>query len=237
MLGLRGSRITLKSVPVVLKSVLSRNYSSASRETVKALDSRKTYLVDTYTSLLRKNPIVLALHNNTLQKAENNNIRQQIEKAGGKMMVTRSNLFRVALRGLQHEDPASKEANKLYKKHKHPLEDLFYGPTCVIAFPELTPKGVEDVVKIVDKTNERLILLGGLIDGQVLNRAKVDDFKKLPTLDQLRADLAGILTVLGGAGLVRTLESTSNMLYLTMDERRKDMDKGTDGGQDSQQEQ
>lgn len=194
------------------------------RNVVKKPETRKTYLVDKYTGILRQNPIILAVHNNTLLKSENNTIRSQILKAGGRLIVTRSNLFKVALRGLQHKDPASKAANRKHKSTKHPLSNLFYGPTSVIVFPELNPKAVDDVVRILDKSGEKLVLLGGMVDGQSLNRTKIDEFKQLPTLEQLRSELAGVLSVLGGAGLVQTLEAPSKMLYLTMDERRKQIE-------------
>ncbi|CAN6639436.1 large ribosomal subunit protein uL10m [Trichomonascus vanleenenianus] len=197
----------------------------AVRNTVKGAATRKTYLVDRYASLLKKSPIVLVCHNNTLLKAENATLRAQISKAGGKLTVTRSNLVKVALRGIEHEDPASFEAQKSSKgRPEHPLSKLFYGPTAVISFPELTPKAVEDVVKIIDKTNERLILLGGQVDKSVLSRADIDHFKTLPSLEQVRAELAGVLSILGGAGLVQTLQASTNMLYLTMDEHRKQLD-------------
>ncbi|ANB14102.1 mitochondrial 54S ribosomal protein YmL11 [Sugiyamaella lignohabitans] len=179
--------------------------------------------MDTYTRLMRENPVVLVAHNGTLLKAEDNTLRSQIKKLGGKLVVTRSNLFNAVLRGLDHPDPASRDANKKYRFKAHPLGKLFKGPTAVIAIPELDPKKVEAIVKVLDKTNERLILLGGQVDGSALDRSGIDHFKSLPPIEQLRADLAGVLTVLGGAGLVQTLESSPKMLYLTLDAHRKNV--------------
>lgn len=206
-----------------------RNASTnAIRNTFKKEDTRKTYLVDTYARLIRRSPVLLVLHNNSLLKAENSAVRAQIKKLGGTLTVTRSKLFNVALRGLEHEDPASKDANRLYSKKKHPLSGLFTGPTAVVSIPEINPKMVEDIVKVLDKTKDKLILLGGQIDGSVLTRDGVDKFKSLPSIEQLRAELAGVLTMLGGAGLVQTLESSSKMLYLTLESRKKDMEGGDD---------
>lgn len=204
--------------------IRNKSTKSIKRDTVKKLDSRKTYLVDKYTNILRKSPIVLVCHNNTLQKTENSNTRAKIEKAGGKLIVTRSNLFSVALRGLNHKDPASKQAQVTHQKDNHPLSDLFYGPTAIVTFNELKPSAVEAVVKVLDKTNEKLILMGGMVDGDSLTRQSVDEFKTLPSIEQMRGQLVGVLSVLGGAGLVQTLEASSKMLYLTMDERRKQLD-------------
>lgn len=200
--------------------------ASAARETLKPVASRKTYLIDTYTKMLRESPILLVLHNNTLKKNENADFRSNIVKAGGRLSVVNHSLFKVALRGLDSPDPASKTAAKEHRWTKHPLADLFSGPTAVITVPELEPKAVADIVKLVDRTNERMILLGGRVDGSVLSRPEIDHFKEMPSLPEMRAQLAGVLTVLGGAGLVQTLQSATNTLYLTLDARKKDMEGG-----------
>jgi large subunit ribosomal protein L10 len=198
-----------------------RTVSTGVRQTLKNPSSRKTYLIDSYVDLIRNNPILLIVHNNSLLKAEDETLRAQIKKQGGKLVVTRSALFNAALRGLQHADPASKAANSLYRNKKHPLGPLFKGPTAVVAVPDLDPKKVDGIVKVLDKTKERLILLGGQVDGTVLDRAGVDKFKTMPPIEQLRAELAGVLTVLSGAGLVQTLEASSKLLYLTVESHKK----------------
>lgn len=199
------------------------------RDTLKPLDSRKTHLVDDYTRILRGNPILLITHYGGLLKNENQTIRSDIKKAGGRLIVTRSKLFQVALRGLEDEDPASKRAHEKYSRSKHPLSSYFSGPSAVVAIPEINPAIVKDVVKVLDKSGDRLILLGAYVDGSIQSRADVELFKELPTLDQLRANLTGVLTVLGGAGLVQTLEASSKVLYLTMESRKKDMEEPENG--------
>jgi large subunit ribosomal protein L10 len=204
-------------------SLSRRGIAAVARETFKPAASRKTYLVDTYVKLLRQSPVLLVLHNNTLKKAENAELRQNIVKAGGRLTVINHSLFKVAIRGLDSPDPASIDAKK-FRWNKHPLMDLLSGPTAVITVSELDPKAVADIVKLIDRTSERMILLGGRVDGSVLSRPQIDQFKDLPSLPEMHAQLAGVLTILGGAGLVQTLESSSNVLYLTLDARRKDME-------------
>lgn len=196
------------------------------RKTLKPLDSRKTYLVDLYTHLIKTSPVILVLHHNNLLKADNNNLRGQIKKAGGNLTVTRSNLFKVAFRGKDHADPASPAAKAQYGRRDQQtlFNTLFSGPTAVITIPELDPKKVSNVLKIVEKSNNNLSLLGSFIDNQVLTLDGINNFKTLPTLPEVRSQLVGVLSILGGAGLVQTLEASSKVLYLTMDERRKQLD-------------
>lgn len=207
-----------------------------SRQTVKPITTRKTYLVDIYSHILKTNPVILVVHHNNLLKSDNSNLRGLIKKAGGSLTVTRSRLFKVALRGKEHEDPASKDAQRNFKSFKHPLAPLFSGPSAVIAFPEMDPKKVENVIRVIDKSNGNLTLLGSLIDNQVLSVPEVNNFKTLPTLPELRSQLVGVLSILGGAGLVQTLEASSKVLYLTMDERRKQLDPSEEKKEDEAQE-
>ena len=79
-------------------------------------------------------------------------------------------------------------------------------------------------MKILKQAGEKLILIGARIETSIYNIDDLDKFKSLPNKEQMQSQLAGLLTVLGGAGLVRTLESNGTMLYLTLEQRRKDQD-------------
>lgn len=194
---------------------------AASRDTWKALNSRKTYLVDRYVQLVRSNPVVLALHNSTLLKRDDNQLRQDILKAGGQLTIVRSGLMRVALRGLEHPDPASSEAHRIYRGKGHPLSKFFQGPSAIVTLPSLEPTAVDKICSVIEKSGNKLVLLGGQVDGGALSRAQVDEFRKMPGMAELRAQLAGVLTILGGAGLVKTLQASPQKLYLTLDQHAK----------------
>lgn len=196
------------------------------RNTVKPLESRKTFLVDFYKDLDQNNSIILFTHRNNLVKQDNNRFRQEIAEAGGKLTILRNRIFQVYLRSKTHSDPASKKASKEVHKNsaKHPLEPLLRGPTAAIAIKECDPSVVRAVLKVLKSANERLFLVGAKIENQVYDLNQVNDFKELPTKPELHSQLAGILTFLGGAGLVQTLESTSNVMYLTLDSHRKAID-------------
>lgn len=194
--------------------------AAVSRQTIKPLSSRKTFLVDTYAHLVRSNAVVLALHNSTLLLNEDRLLRAELLKAGAKLTVVRSSLMRVALRGLNAADPAAlAKADGV----KHPLLSVFTGPSAVVTLPSLDPAAVDRVVQIIDKSQNKLILLAGLVRGieGAVFREDLDVLRKLPTLPELHAQLAGVLTVLGGAGLTQTLQSTPQMLALTIDQLTK----------------
>lgn len=194
------------------------------RKTTKHVLSRKTFLVDYYKHLNDTNEIVLYVHHNNLIKQDNLKVRGDFEKLGVKMTYVRNRLYNVYLRSAHEADPALHVNTLKNKGVEHPLAVLLNGPTAVITIPKCDPSVVEQVLKVLKQASEKLILIGARVETSVFDVAQVDAFKTLPNKEQLQAQLAGLLTILGGAGLVRTLELTGTMLYLTLDQRRKDLD-------------
>lgn len=194
------------------------------RKTAKDILSRKTFLIDYYKYLNDTNEILLFVHHNNINKTDNQRIRSDLKKHGAKLNIIRNNLYEVYLKSEHESDPASTVATLKNRKVKHPLAPLLNGPTALITIPNCDPVATSQVLKIINGAQERLILMGAKIESRIFDSDQVNAFKSLPSKEQLQSQLAGLLTVLGGAGLVRTLESTSNVLYLTLEERRKDMD-------------
>ncbi|GEQ69605.1 hypothetical protein JCM33374_g3277 [Metschnikowia sp. JCM 33374] len=197
-----------------------------SRKTTKHVLSRKTFLVDYYKHLNDTNEIVLYAHHNNLLKNDTLKVRNDFKKLGVKLTYVRNNLYNVYLRSANEADPALHKNTLKNKKVEHPLAPLLNGPTAIITIPQCDPSVVASVMKVLKQAGEKLFLIGARIESSVYKPSQVDEFKTLPTKDQLQGQLAGLLTVLGGAGLVRTLESTGTMLYLTMGQREKDLGGG-----------
>ena len=71
------------------------------------------------------------------------------------------------------------------------LSNLFTGPTAV-AFGEDAIMSAKILSKF-SKDNENLKLIGGIMDDEVLDQAGVQNVASLPTLDEARANIVGIL--------------------------------------------
>ena len=71
------------------------------------------------------------------------------------------------------------------------LANLFTGPTAV-AFGEDAIMSARILSKFA-KDNENLKLIGGLMDNEILDQAGVLNVANLPTLDEARANIVGIL--------------------------------------------
>lgn len=191
---------------------------------LKKDDSRKTYLINRYKTLLQDTPIVLFAHHNNLVKTDENTFRNQIREVGGEFTVIRNNLLLAYLKAENEKYPSSAEAYKKTRFLDHPLKPFLVGPTAMITVQENNPQVVSKILKTLKTANEKLFVVGARIENRVFDLPQVNNFKDLPSKEQLHSELAGMLTVLSGAGLVQTLQSASQHLYLTLESHRKNND-------------
>ncbi|AET39200.1 mitochondrial 54S ribosomal protein uL10m Ecym_4121 [Eremothecium cymbalariae DBVPG len=189
--------------------------TNASRVTVKPVGSRKTFLLDSYKHLMESHPVVLFLHHNNLMKQETAHFRQEIQQLGGRMMVIRNHLFEVYLRNSHRDDPAAPVKSE-EQNWNHPLLPLFRGPTAAVAFKDADPHGVSRLLKLLEKAQDKLFVVGAKVESEVFNVEQLQKFKSLPAKPELQGQLLSVLHVLSGAGLIRTLEAGSQVLYLTL---------------------
>lgn len=107
--------------------------------------------------------------------AESTELRRQMRDAGASFKVTKNRLTRLALKGTQFES----------------LSDLFIGPTA-IAYSQDPIAAAKVAVKYAE-SNTKLEILGGALFKDVLDPAGVTNLAKLPSLDELRARIVGML--------------------------------------------
>jgi len=110
-----------------------------------------------------------------LTVAESTELRSRMREQGALFKVTKNRLTRLALKGTQFE----------------PLSDLFVGPTA-IAYSEDPIAAAKVAVKYADD-NEKLEIIGGGLFDQVLDPAGIKNLAKLPSLDELRGKIVGVL--------------------------------------------
>jgi large subunit ribosomal protein L10 len=111
-----------------------------------------------------------------LTVAESSDLRRQMRDAGASFKVTKNRLARLALDGTKFAD----------------LSPLFKGPTAV-ALSEDPVAAAKVVVKFA-KDNDKLVIVGGALDDQVLDIDRISALAALPSLDELRAMIVGMLS-------------------------------------------
>ena len=118
---------------------------------------------------------VIVTHNLGLSATEITNLRRETRAGGATFRVAKNRLARLALEGSAFEG----------------IADLLTGPTA-LAY-SLDPVAAAKVVVAFAKKNEKLIILGGAMAGQTLDVAGVRALASLPSLDELRGQLVGLI--------------------------------------------
>ncbi len=111
-----------------------------------------------------------------LSVAEATDLRRQMRAAGASYKVTKNRLTRLALKGTRFE----------------PLSDLMTGPTA-LAYSE-DPIAAAKVAVKYSEGNGKLEIIGGVLYQESLDIAAITQLAKLPSLDELRAMIVGMLS-------------------------------------------
>jgi large subunit ribosomal protein L10 len=137
-------------------------------------EQKKNYISEMETQF-QNNEAVMVTHYQGLTMSQLDELRGQMREHGIKFTITKNRITKIAL-----EKTKCKE-----------LSNLFTGATAV-AFSNDAIISARILSKFA-KTNESLKLLGGIIGNEVLDQAAVQNVANLPTLDEARANLVGIL--------------------------------------------
>lgn len=120
--------------------------------------------------------IVVVTHYSGLTVSEMGDLRDRMREAGATFKVTKNRLTRRALEGTKYQ----------------PLDGLFTGPTA-IAYSE-DPVAAAKATVDFSKTNDKLVVLGGAMGDEMLDVDAVKSLASLPSLDELRAKIVGMLS-------------------------------------------
>jgi len=137
-------------------------------------EQKKNYISEMETQF-QNNEAVMVTHYQGLTMSQLDELREQMREHGIKFTITKNRITKIAL-----EKTKCKE-----------LSNLFTGATAV-AFSNDAIISARILSKFA-KTNESLKLLGGIMGNEVLDQAAVQNVANLPTLDEARANLVGIL--------------------------------------------
>jgi len=128
-----------------------------------------------------------------LTVAQMTDYRRRLKQAGGHVKVAKNRLAKLALQ----DTPVSG------------IADLFTGPTCISYSQD--PITAAKVAVSYAKENEKLVILGGSMGSNVLDEKGVKALAELPSLDELRATLIGLLNA-PATKIARTIKEPSAQL-------------------------
>jgi large subunit ribosomal protein L10 len=138
--------------------------------------AQKAESIETLKGVLADSGAVVVTHYMGLTVAELTDLRGRLRKEGAKLQVVKNTLVQKALNGAAGEGG----------------DALFKGPVAIAYGPD--PVSAAKVVTQYAKDNEKFSVVGGLL-GQttVLDQKAVSALATLPSLDQIRAQLIGLL--------------------------------------------
>ena len=137
--------------------------------------SQKKKLVDSLHDVLSKTELVVITQQSGMTVAEVTTLRRQMREASASFKVTKNRLARRALEG-----------TKFAK-----LAPLFKGPTAVAYSTD--PVAAAKVAVSYANANEKLTIVGGAMGDTLLDSNGVKALATLPSLNELRSKLVGLL--------------------------------------------
>ena len=137
---------------------------------------KKKIYIEEMKGFFSKTSSVLITHYQGLTVKQIEDLKSEMRKHGILFKITKNRITKLALEGTK------------FKK----LENLFTGPTAV-AFSNDAITSAKILTKFA-KSNSKLKIIGGLMEEEPLSVEEVAKIATLPTLDEARAKITGILT-------------------------------------------
>ena len=138
--------------------------------------NKKKNYIEEMKVFFQKTSSVLITHYQGLTVKQIDELRSEMRKHGILFKITKNRITKLALEGSK------------FKK----LENLFTGPTAV-AFSEDAITSAKILTKFAKK-NSNLKIIGGIMEEEPLSVEEVEKIATLPTLNEARANIVGILT-------------------------------------------
>ena len=137
-------------------------------------ESKKNY-IEEMKKVFSSNEAVMIAHYQGLNVVQLDELRKELRENGIIFKVTKNRITKIALK-----DSPCKE-----------LEKFFTGPTAAAISSDafLSAK----ILSRFAKKNDKLKIVAGFMDGEILDQSKVAEMALLPTLDEARAKIVGIL--------------------------------------------
>ena len=137
-------------------------------------EKKQSYIKE-MTAQFEKSEAVLVTHYQGLSVKQLDNLRKQMREHGIQFKITKNRITKIALENSRCKD----------------IKNLFTGPTAVALSDDAITSA--KILTKFSKDNKSLKILGGIMGKEILDVAAVENVATLPTLDEARAKIVGIL--------------------------------------------
>ena len=137
--------------------------------------AKKQEYIDQMTTQFDKSEAVIVTHYQGLTMNQLDDLRDKMREHGIQFKITKNRITKLALQKTRCKD----------------LSDLFSGPTAVALSQDAITSA--KILTKFSKENSNLKILGGIMGSDILDVVGVQNVATLPTLDEARAKIVGIL--------------------------------------------
>lgn len=138
--------------------------------------SEKEQLVSSLREGLLESSLVVVSHQTGLTVAQVSDLRRKMREAGAQFRVAKNTLARLAVAGTENEG----------------ITPLLSGPT-TLAYSKDPVAAAKISVKFAND-NDKFNVVGGILNGKLLGPKDIETLSKLPSIDELRAKIIGIIS-------------------------------------------
>ena len=164
--------------------------------------NQKTDLVKTLRNTFEDSASVVVVHCMGLTVAESTDLRHKMRNDNCNFKVTKNKITRLALKDTKYQY----------------MDEMFSGPTAIGSSKD--PVMAAKVLVDFAKENEKLVIIGGGLNDKPLSKKDVEALAKLPSLDDLRAKLVGLLQA-PASKLARLTKEPATKVLRTISEKTK----------------
>ena len=153
----------------------------------------KQELVTTLHDVFKDTGVIVVAHYAGMTVAQMTDFRKRMKEAGGAVKVAKNTLAVLALKETDSQG----------------ISDLFKGQTCIAYSAD--PMVAARIAVKYSRENEKLVILGGAMGMTRLDSSGVQALADLPSLDELRGKLIGLLQA-PASKIARILNEPGGML-------------------------
>lgn len=163
----------------------------------------KEKIIKEMESVFQTNKAFYFLNFKGLKVQEISELREKIKESDGSIRVVKNTLLKKAVSNVSING----------------MDKFFEGPTA-IAWSKEDPVSVAKIITNFAKDNPNLKIKGGLVEGNLLDEKGVEAISKLPQINEIRAQLIGLLQA-PMSKLIRVLKTPATNIVVCLKERSK----------------
>jgi large subunit ribosomal protein L10 len=137
--------------------------------------SQKAESVASLNATFQEVGVVVVTRNLGMTVAQSTALRGKIRDAGATYKVAKNRLAKLAIKDTDYAG----------------IDEMFTGPTAIAT--SVDPVAAAKAVVDFAKTNDRIEIVGGAMGAQVLNADGIKALASMPSLDELRGKLVGLI--------------------------------------------